>query len=635
MTGIAGKRNYLGDVRRSQVIGYGPGAIIDFRSGARGGGPVSIVAGSLDGWNDTAEISGPDDPQLLFEPRLQKVLQKNHFRQPPVDESDPADDPERQLRGYRFPAWLVCPECNRLDYANRWGRTMGDAARWCEPCSERSGRRVFVVPTRFVTACVDGHLDEFPWHYWIRRAHLLDRGNLGNRPKCITKEEGRRSQCKFKLKNLGGSGLESLQLWCDECGAGAGLGEIFSKDALKGMTCSGREPWIEGDARIDCAGTPRAMQRGASNLYFPVTYSALSIPPWSGELFSELQSSWGALKRYSPEMQKENIEVYAQTYAGMHGMTPEEYAAHVRRLLEMEDELTADDIRPQEYAALKSERREENSVEFKAIKQRMPADMSDHFRTLVRVQRLREVRALVSFKRIHPHVDLSTPGVGKFGRLSTDDSRIDWLPAIEVRGEGIFIEFSREKIEAWIASQPEIVARISRLNEEYQAFLRRVTAQETVDFSVSVEQVLVHSFSHAFIKRLSFESGYDAASLRERIFVGNDPWMAGVLVYTSTTDADGTLGGLERQGLPDRMTNLVLGAIRDIDMCSSDPLCRRGVSSTSELLNLSACHNCLFLPETSCELGNRLLDRLILVGEEGTGETEMGFEGFFSEYLGG
>jgi hypothetical protein len=633
MTGTAGKRNYLGEVRRSQVIGYGPGAIIDFRSGARGGGPVSIVAGSLDSWNDTAAIEGPDDPHILFEPRLQKVLQKNHFRQPPVDETDPGDEPDRQLRGYRFPAWLLCPECNRLDYSNRWGKTMGDAARWCEPCSARSGRRVFVVPTRFVTACVNGHLDEFPWHYWIRRAYSIGNG-LGAKPKCLDSEDGKSSRCDFKLKSSGGSGLESLTLWCNECGAGAGMGQIFSQEALLGMRCSGREPWIEGNQTANCSETPRTMQRGASNLYFPVTYSALSIPPWSGNLFSELQQSWGALKRFPADMQNETIEVYAESYAGMHGMTPNEYAAHVRKLLEMEDELSADDIRPQEYSAIKMDQ-DEKSSEFKTRKESVPEEMSEHFRTLVRVQRLREVRALVSFKRIHPHVDLSNPGVGQFGRLSADESRIDWLPAIDVRGEGIFIEFSREKIEDWIASQPSVVSRIARLNDEYQDFLRRVTAQDDVDFNVSVTQVLVHSFSHAFIKRLAFEAGYDAASLRERIFVGDDPWMAGVLVYTSTPDADGTLGGLERQGLPDNMVKLVRGAVQDVDLCSSDPLCRRGVSSTSELLNLSACHNCLFLPETSCELGNRLLDRLLLVGEREPEGTQSSFEGYFSEYLEG
>jgi hypothetical protein len=631
MSGIPGKRNYLGEIRRSQVIGYGPGAIIDFRSGARGGGPVSIVAASLDSWNETAMISGgQSDPHLLYEPRLQKVLNKSHFRQPPVDDSDAEDRPARQLRGYRFPAWLTCPECNRLDYSNRWGRSAGDAARWCEVCSSRLNRRVFVVPTRFVTACEDGHLDEFPWHYWIRRAHLAGRG-LGPPPKCLSDDERQRPKCSFSLKNSGGSGLESLRLWC-KCGAGAEMGGIFDPEAFKGMSCSGRQPWIEGDETNNCSQTPRTMQRGASNLYFPVTYSALSIPPWSGDVFSELQSSWATLRRLPQQIQTETIEISAENYASIHGLTKDQYIARVRRLLTMDEELTFEDIRPQEYEAIKVVQ-DKADGNFKTKHESVPNELADHFESLVRVQRLREVRALVSFKRIRPHVDLSNPGVGSFGRLCKDEENTNWLPAIEVRGEGIFLEFSRNQVNDWIRREPGIVDRIDKLNEDYRSFLERMSGQEQPDVRVSVEQVLVHSFSHAFIKRLAFEAGYDAASLRERIFVGDDPWMAGVLIYTSTPDADGTLGGLERQGLPSNIADLVIGAIRDVDLCSSDPLCRRGVSSTSEMLNLSACHNCLFLPETSCELGNRLLDRLILVGDPSPEDPSSEFDGYFSEYL--
>lgn len=632
MTGISGKRNFLGMVRRSQVIGYGPGAIIDFRAGAQGGGPVSIVAASLDSWQETAPIDGTiSDPHMLFEPRLQKVLQKSHFRQPPIDDSKPQDKPNRQLRGYRFPAWLICPDCNRLDYANRWARSSGDGARWCEPCSNRKGHRVFVVPTRFVTACENGHLDEFPWHFWIRRAHIFGQGR-GPRPECLDKDEGRRSQCEFRLENSGGSGLESLTLKCTHCNAGAQMGGIFAQDALKGMSCSGREPWIEEASSEQCFASPRTMQRGASNLYFPVTYSALSIPPWSGGEFLELQSSWATLKRLTKEVLDENLRVYAENYASIHNKTRDQYIAHVRRLLTMDEELTHEDIRPQEYEALRIEN-SKTSPDFKTKSEQVPGELSEHFESLVRVQRLREVRALVSFKRIRPHIDIADPGVGRFGRLCAEGSDVNWLPAVEVRGEGIFIEFSRDQVQDWIRREPIVLQRLAKLNNEYRAFLERTTGQEHPDTEVSVEQVLVHSFSHAFIKRLAFEAGYDAASLRERLFVGTDPWMAGVLVYTSTPDSDGTLGGLERQGLPSNILKLVRGAIADISTCSSDPLCHRGISSTSELLNLAACHSCLFLPETSCELGNRLLDRLLLIGNDIDDNDTPEFEGYFTELL--
>ncbi len=128
--------------------------------------------------------------------------------------------------------------------------------------------------------------------------------------------------------------------------------------------------------------------------------------------------------------------------------------------------------------------------------------------------------------------------------------------------------------------------------------------------------LLVHSLAHAVIKRLSFECGYDVASLRERLYIGTDPWMAGILIYTSASDADGTLGGLERQGKPSRFEQIIERALHDAVWCSSDPLCRDGVCSTSESMNLAACHSCLLLPETCCEQNNRYLDRLTLITDE-------------------
>lgn len=624
MAGRAGKGNFLGEVRRSQVIGYGPGAIIDFRAGAKGGGPVSVVVAGLDTWNDTAKLrfQGGTDPHLITEPRLQKVLDKNHFRQPPVDDSEEDQPPERFLRGYRFPAWLLCPECGRLDYANRWGKSLGDAARWCEPCSQRTGSRVFAVPTRFVTACVDGHLDEFPWHYWIRRAYLTGRGGAA-KPKCLNDENGEPSQCDFRLKGKGGSGLESLYLSCS-CGARTNMAGIFDKEALKGLNCSGRTPWLTGEPNT-CSETPRVLQRGASNLYFPVTYSVLSIPPWSGEIFEELKDQWASLRRKSKESLEEDLEVYASSYAGRHGMSAAQYIAEVRKLLERESELTSDDIRPQEYEAIKNSNGEEHP-HFEVVQQRVPPDLLDHVSSIARLRRLREVRALTGFKRINPQISIDESGIGEFGRIQESEGNVDWLPAIEVFGEGIFVELSRKRIDSWQKENASVIARIDQLNQDYRDYLFRRTGEEPELRVTSPVEVLIHSFSHSLIKRLAFDAGYDAASLRERLYVSDD--MSGVLIYTSTPDADGTLGGLERQGAPDRIESLIRLAIQDALTCASDPLCERGVASTSEALNLAACHNCLFLPETSCEHGNILLDRGLLIGD-----VESGLEGFFSEFV--
>lgn len=54
--------------------------------------------------------------------------------------------------------------------------------------------------------------------------------------------------------------------------------------------------------------------------------------------------------------------------------------------------------------------------------------------------------------------------------------------------------------------------------------------------------ILVHSLAHALIRQLSLSCGYGSASLRERLYVDTNEWeMAGLLVFTSSPDADGTL----------------------------------------------------------------------------------------------
>lgn len=49
-------------------------------------------------------------------------------------------------------------------------------------------------------------------------------------------------------------------------------------------------------------------------------------------------------------------------------------------------------------------------------------------------------------------------------------------------------------------------------------------------------------------------------------------------------------------------------------MCASDPLCaEHDPASPPVMLHGAACHACLFAPETSCERGNKHLDRTTLV----------------------
>ena len=127
---------------------------------------------------------------------------------------------------------------------------------------------------------------------------------------------------------------------------------------------------------------------------------------------------------------------------------------------------------------------------------------------------------------------------------------------------------------------------------------------------------------------MAFECGYDSSSLRERLYVssGEETEMHGLLIYTASGDSEGTLGGLVRQGEPGRLDNTLKAAIENASICSSDPLCIESQGQGTSSLNLAACHACGLLPETSCEEGNLLLDRGLVIGtpdDEGLGYFSM------------
>lgn len=228
------------------------------------------------------------------------------------------------------------------------------------------------------------------------------------------------------------------------------------------------------------------------------------------------------------------------------------------------------------------------------------------FEAVVLVRRLRETRVLTGFTRLVP----PDAAGGALAALSLAPKR--WLPGFSVRGEGIFLQFSRERLAAFSAL-PETEARVGAL----QAQLRRIAVERGRPVRViTPAHLLIHSFAHLLIRQLAFECGYDSSSLRERLYVSDDPAhpMAGLLVYTASGDSEGTLGGLVRQGEAGRLDATVRAALANAAICSSDPLCIESEGQGTNALNRAACHACALLPETSCEEGNLLLDRVVAIG---------------------
>ena len=417
---------------------------------------------------------------------------------------------------------------------------------------------------------------------------------------------------KKPLKLIGeGAGLKGLKVHCTECKAERDLDGALSPGALGKISCDGRSPWLK-TAPETCSHQPVAIQRGASNAYFPVIESALDVPPFGGSFRDMLEDFWPDIIALDDRSQ-----LPAFVRKRIHPLwpepdtRPEDLTARILTLLTILDNKTGD-LRPNEHLMLYSGGPDgEEFPEFQISPQQIPRDLQGVLDRVVSVERLREVRALRAFTRLSPVEAADSSAF--VAPLS--ERRLNWLPAIEVRGEGIFINFDESAVSSW-ENDPDVAERAAKAHQAAErAWQDHNGSDRPFPMLISARFLLVHTTAHALSERLSLDSGYSTASIRERLYVSPGlGGMCGFLLYTSAPDSDGTLGGLSRKGRTSEIGPILLAALRDLEWCSSDPLCSSGILSLSEGAGSAACHSCTFLPETSCEHFNRHLDRGLLVG---------------------
>jgi len=238
--------------------------------------------------------------------------------------------------------------------------------------------------------------------------------------------------------------------------------------------------------------------------------------------------------------------------------------------------------------------------------------LGDLFTSINLVPRLRETRAMCGFDRVQSRDQVAQIDRKRMLWIADPDQ---WLPGYVVIGEGIFLNLNPIAVSSWKAQNVRsLTPRINLLQVNQQ---RAKLAGRKPNLIVGPEFLLIHTLAHLLINRLVYECGYQAASLRERLYCAPDGGRLGILIYTASGDSDGTMGGLVRMGEPDRMVATIRRALEGARWCSADPVCG-DIGGTAgqgpDSVNLAACHVCALVPETSCETGNRFLDRAVLVG---------------------
>ena len=340
-----------------------------------------------------------------------------------------------------------------------------------------------------------------------------------------------------------------------------------------------------------------------SSVYFPITVSALTIPPWSSKIAKELQKH---LTCYTPD--ESGKEGLAKLVASkFQGVEPNVVLDMINSMLvdrKTNRGIRMQDIMQDEYKAIVTPAVTDDSDDFISHEEEVPEGFDHIIERVIAVERLTVVTAMIGFTRLKSASGISDPHICKISQQPKN-----WYPGIEQRGEGIFIQFNQTLLDKWT----------SKNGRRYADMERNLKASDFAkDFDrFSPQYVFLHTFAHLFIRELSTQCGYSAASLRERIYStyqNSERKMAGILIYTSTSDADGSLGGLTEQAKTIRFEKIVQSMIERGKWCSSDPVCYLSKEQGFMSLNYAACFACTLLPETSCEFYNALLDRCSVCG---------------------
>ncbi|MDH2888988.1 DUF1998 domain-containing protein [Bacillus cytotoxicus] len=599
-------------IRRSQLVGTnGPGSLIVSPEGE------TAIIGALDYWFTKESAQEKNRVEFeIFEPRLKGFLGVKKLYMPPDYRKAREDVTNANLTIplLRFPLWHYCPFCKEmyeLDYK------IETARKFCTTCNEQ--RYLKQVP--FITICKKGHISDFPWYEWV---HKNDR-----------------TECKgtLKLNTSGGSALDSWSVKCS-CGASRSLkgitanrqnntsvlSEELNMDKRQ-FKCAGHKAWC-ADEKEGCDESPVAILRNSINVYLPQKVSVISLPGEKNQNVDALldylshQKSVQAVMEGQLTFEEKVKTLYdaAQVNMKVSKEDCEKTILYMKESVTVESEgeelISPIILREKEFEKLQYPTDEpylkvqEEWVDTQENAAVYAGDYKRFFKRVNRVTKLRETTALAGFKRLSQIEDNGTrrfdPDSNQMYHKKVPKEEM-WLPSYSVFGEGIFIQFNLDEIRKWEVRK--------EVQDYYKDYLNRISGMSHFmpEIIENPRNLMMHTLSHLIIEEIANTSGYNMASIRERLFVLEN--QAAMLIYTSAGDIEGTFGGLVRLGRKEKFFHLIDKAFANSKWCSSDPVCTELGSTKGQGLhnaNGAACYNCAHLPETSCEFGNMYLDRALV-----------------------
>lgn len=572
-----------GQIRRSQAITtWGPGALIDLPT-------QSGIVGGLDFWPPLDQLEEIVEPRLARKVSLATGVQGARLYAPPPDTTNPAEQ-KRGIRVWRFPEWMLVQEDGRGG--------SGRARRLVHRKSLENGKyeKLPVVATRFVRTCKRHHVQDVNWQRFVhgpddpcrRQLWLEERGTSGD--------------------------LGDLVVRC-ECKKTRGLQEATELGALG--PCFGARPWLGPGSQEACGQPTRLLIRTATNAYFAHALAALSLPERGSDVEAAVQELWDDLSIVESAADLAFIKKKPAVAAKLAPLEEQDVLEAITRLrdgageerpvklVELEALLAA----PEGYG-------DDVPIDPDFHARRLPEAawrrdrVTDRVAGVVQLHRLREVQALIGFTRLEaivPDINGEYDTEVKLAELALEPQ---WFPGIENRGEGVLVVLDPSEVAAWL-DRPGVVRRLDALSSGWRGWAERRKIERPFPGG---PYVLLHTLSHLLMQQVAMRCGYPASSIRERIYVDYEASRYALLLYTASTDAEGTLGGLVSQAR--HIAGHLALALRAGSLCSNDPVCAQhspGEGMEGRWLHGAACHGCALIAETSCEMRNELLDRALVV----------------------
>lgn len=644
--GIKKNRAKVGSARPSSLLyTYGPGSVIDLPN-------FTIMPMGLDEWDLIWERRAT--APVIHAPRLKDAV-RVLLRSPDVELRPfprQANTTSRSTEGKDlgvpsrvFPQWLRCTGCDLLapldefQYSNTHPYRPDLAAFEHAPCPGRQGEKARfksrpTTPARYLLACAYGHVDEFPYQQWVHRGRPCTKAT--------------HPTLKMSDRTTGKGGVATIT--CTACEKKRAMNEAQGELGRERLPkCRGRHPHLDAFAAQGCGADLHLILVGASNLWFPVSQSVIVMPESSDEqnrdLADRIRLALGeerlAKYRHAPDILRD----FLRDDLDLSGVDDAELVNIVNIAAAPPPEPTDEDANAWDPVDLlvpewrylqrdplgdgHSDRAKDEASGLTLSARERGPNLPTGIGRILAVESLRKVNALVGFTRID-EFDRVNDVVGRMVRL-TRKPKPRWTVATQDRGEGIFIQLDESAVATW-----EARIRDTELWTLHREAHKRNYSNRTSDTADNFDPDrrfrpprywLVHSIAHILIRELAMTCGYNAASLSERLYAwpaeNGRPPAAGLLICTTASDSDGTLGGLVEQSRPDLFEAVVNRALRKATRCASDPICaNRTPQDPEEFLHGAACHCCLMASETSCERANRFLDRRFLIdlpGHDGFG----------------